>query len=248
MNGPCDWPESPCEACPAPDDASDAVLGQASQLATFLLWSWTGQRFGICETTIRPCDTAQAVCGCGSGRRRRRCSCGPVSEVLLPGPVHSITSVVVRGETLDPCSYRVDDSRWLVRTDGGRWPACQDMTGAGDGPGGFQVTYMRGIEPPPGTGLAVGELACQLAHAMCGSPGCKLPSNIRRKVRQGVTVEFSPITIESTGIASVDMWLTVANARSKRTRIWSPDIAEPRTTTWTCDDIPDSPSDSPGGG
>src|SRR5690606_37732965 len=63
-------------------------------------------------------------CGCTSGDS---CSCGPLSEVILPGPVGDIVSVVINGVELPKTAYRVDNGNRLVRQDGGTWPTCQDM-------------------------------------------------------------------------------------------------------------------------
>src|SRR5690606_6868931 len=58
-------------------------------------------------------------CGCTSGDS---CSCGPLSEVILPGPVGDIVSVVINGVELPKTAYRVDNGNRLVRQDGGTWP------------------------------------------------------------------------------------------------------------------------------
>jgi hypothetical protein len=71
-------------------------------------------------------------CGC----RTSDCSCSSLSEVLLPGPVGDIESVRIDGITLDRTDYRVDNGYRLVRTDGGVWPACQDMAAA-SGPSAY---------------------------------------------------------------------------------------------------------------
>lgn len=64
-------------------------------------------------------------CGCVGADD---CSCTSLSEVILPGPVGGIESVVIDGVPLDPNAYRVDNGNRLVRLDGDTWPVCQDMT------------------------------------------------------------------------------------------------------------------------
>lgn len=66
------------------------------------------------------------TCGCTSVPE---CSCTTLPVVILPGPVGAVTEVTVDGVVLDPTAYRVDNGNELVRTDGGTWPACQDMVG-----------------------------------------------------------------------------------------------------------------------
>lgn len=65
-------------------------------------------------------------CGC----RSNDCSCTSISEVILPGPVGGIESVIIDGVVLPPSAYRVDNGNRLVRQDGMDWPACQDMSKA----------------------------------------------------------------------------------------------------------------------
>ena len=59
------------------------------------------------------------------------CSCTSLCEVILPGPVGGIEKVTVDGVILSATAYRVDNGNRLVRTDGGCWPACQDMSKPG---------------------------------------------------------------------------------------------------------------------
>lgn len=61
QTGPCLWPMSfPCSTDPAGDCshlATVAASGDLVNAATEYLWRWTGQRFGTCEVTVRPCRT-----------------------------------------------------------------------------------------------------------------------------------------------------------------------------------------------
>ena len=163
MRGPCaDWPvQWTCDL----DTLNPAVTGIAVSTATETLYALTGMRFGLCEVTLRPCRddcgdgrfyddfgppwTAQywpqpaligglwlnLTCGsCSSG-----CSCSEVSEVRLPAPVYDITEVVIDGAVLAASAYRLDNNRILVRTDGQRWPRCNDLS-EDSGPGTWSVT------------------------------------------------------------------------------------------------------------
>jgi hypothetical protein len=130
------------------------------------------------------------VCGrCTSG-----CSCTTVSEVLLPAPVYRIVEVVVDGTPLVTGAYRLDDARRLVRTDGGEWPRCNDLTLDDSQEGTWSVTAQFGQEVPTLGRLAVGELACQLLRARTGEE-CQLPANVTQLIRQGVTIQM-PDSVE----------------------------------------------------
>jgi len=73
--------------------------------------------------------SGQWVNGCGCARDD--CSCTALCEVILPGPVGAVTEVLLDGAVLDSSAYRIDNGNRLVRTDGGCWPACQDMAKPG---------------------------------------------------------------------------------------------------------------------
>lgn len=181
-----------------------------------------------------------SICGCSSGD----CSCGELCEVELDAPVHDIVSVQVDGETLIPEAYRVDAPARLVRTDGECWPTCQDMAAPDGADGTFSVTYRAGLPLDEFAIAAVSELACHLIAA-CLPPGtkgctdCQLPSNARRVVRQGVTVEMAdPTAILAegrTGLTTTDAWLAAVNPGRlpQAPRVYSPD-ARPRgrITVW----------------
>lgn len=149
------------------------------------------------------------VCGCIG-----TCQCSPAGPTVLslPGPVQSVTEVRIDGAALPPTAYRVDRKRWLIRTDGGVWPRCQNMLAdpAAD-PDTFEVTYTRGIPVPIGGQVAAGRLACELALAACGSEECALPERMTTITRQGVTVGFADtyedLKAGGTGIYSIDTWV-----------------------------------------
>lgn len=239
MSGPCDWPVEDCPgggehgSCP---DVSDAIRELADDLAGQLLWAWTDRRFGLCERTVRPCDDRQVRCGCGS--RRASCGCTDVPELVLSGPVASVTAVWVDGELLDETAYRVDDWRWLVRTDGGVWPSCSNLLADPDEAGSFVVTYQAGYPVPPGTGLITALLACELALALCQDDSCRLPRRIQSMTRQGVTISFSDLDDGRTGLPEVDMWVSAQRRPPRRATVWSPDVVVPRQTTWAAGTSP----------
>ncbi len=126
--------------------------------------------------------------GCGGS-----CSCNPLSEAWLPSPVSSIVSVKLDGQVMPITGYRVDNFRLLVRTDGGVWPICQDLTLADTQPNTWSVTVRVGEETPVSGRLAVGELACEIIKA-CTGQACAIPKNATTITRQGVTIDFATFT------------------------------------------------------
>ena len=170
--------------------------------------------------------------GCGS-----RCSCTVVHDLVLPGPVDSVTEVKVDGAALDPSAYRVDNHRRLVRLDGEGWPWCQNMAEADTEDGTWSVTYMQGTPVPAGGQIAAGTLACELAKAVCGADDCRLPTRVQTITRQGVTIgvldTFEGLDAGKTGLWAVDSWVASVTqaasggfydpqARARTRRITSP--------------------------
>jgi hypothetical protein len=243
-SGPCtDWPvQWTCEL----STLNPAVTGVAVSMATETLWALTGMRFGLCEVTLRPCADScgdgrfyddfgppwtlryypqpalvgglwfNLTCGsCTSG-----CSCGEVSEVRLPAPVFDVTEVVIDGVVLASSAYRLDNSRILVRTDGGRWPRCNDLS-EDSGPGTWSVTARYGEPLPAGAALAMGELACQFAKAADGQD-CRLPAGVQNLVRQGVSISFPDVgelfAKGRTGLYLVDAFIATWNPGHLRQR------------------------------
>lgn len=172
-------------------------------------------------------------CGCGSADD---CNCGPLSEVILPGPVGDIVQVTIDGVVLDPSTYRVDNGSRLVRQDGQRWPSCQNMSLPAGAEGTFTVEYYRGAAPNEITRYAAGVLAAEFYTACTTTTGkCRLPRNTVNVIRNGVTMELNPNMMES--IAS---WFEVApviemfnpNRLKSAPRVLSPDRGRVRRQTW----------------
>lgn len=192
---------------------SPAATGNALEAATEVLWALSGRQFGECVLEdLRPCREECGIysnygrpewsgwgwpypdliagqwynLGCGGGCDGG-CSCNTVEQFILPMKVTRIVDIVIDGQIVPTGSYRLDNHRFVVRTDGGGWPHCNDLS-VSFGPGSWSVTVVVG-EPVPKLGqLAVGELACELAK-LCNDEECVLPTNARRVTRQGVTVD-----------------------------------------------------------
>lgn len=254
MNGPCSWTID-TECCNSWDDYPPNVQTNATNYASLVLWASTGRRFGLCEMTVRPCGSFKATpmppwgwgsywsggvwypyigadglwrnCGCCGF-----CNCSPACEAYLPGPVDSITEVLVDGEVVDPATYEVQDRHWLVKVDGECWPQCPDMA-ANEA---FEVTYVRGEPVPAALATAAGTLACEFAKA-CVGQDCRLPGRVQFIARQGVTaqmVDVERLTDRGlTGLAEVDQVIAALNPYGvkARPRVMSPDRPLPRTVT-----------------
>jgi hypothetical protein len=169
------------------------------------------------------------------------CSCVELCEVTLPGRVDSIVEITVDGIVLGPANYRVDDHRKLVATGELCWPTCQDLSKPLGQAGTFGVLYKVGM-PVPEFGLyAAGLLACELIKACSvGGGPCALPANATRVVREGLTMDLTPVLIGSsgfrTGIPEADAWLQSVNPYKVTgpSAVYSPDKRRPRITTWPC--------------
>jgi hypothetical protein len=241
-----------CEPWPFDDDSccdfielgiAPAVTGLALEAASEALWLATGQRFGNCAVTLRPCRrdcTDQwppdflwsdgivwnhwgypwpALVGgvwlnLACGNCAGECSCTSFSEILLPDPVHEVVSVTLDGSPLASGSdYLVYDHQRLVRV-GAEWPRCQNYEVTG-GPGTLLLEVKFG-EPVPALGqLAVAKYACELAKA-CAGLECELPPYVTQVTRQGVTFTLDPVKLLDSGLTGVllpDLFIRRYNPR-----------------------------------
>lgn len=237
-SGPCsDWDPLWCEPLSA---EAMAVTGDAVSMATEVLWSLSGQRFGLCEVSLRPCrDECSQGAGTwndwwsgagysgfsGGGPRPwwwdgvwfnvcgdclSGCSCTSLDTAVLPAPTREVLEVRLDGLVLDPSAYRVDENRRLVRTDGGRWPMCQRMDLSDDQPGTWSVRITVGEDVPMLGRRAVAQLAAEFARDCVGEE-CTVPYNITSLTRQGVTLNFGDPRNES-----VDAWIRLLGLRVVR--------------------------------
>lgn len=236
-------------------DLIPAVKTQAEMLAWMSLERLTGYRLALCPITIRPCakrcvpsawETATVssldgpyisggrwynACGCGA---RDLCSCTTVSELILPGEVSGPINVTIDGVSLDPADFRVDNGNRLVRTDGGTWPLCQDMTAAHGAVGSFTVTYYNGVGPDDALNFAAGLLAVEWYKA-CQGKDCALPNGVTNVVRQGISFQIPTGAFDTgfSGIRAVDDIVAMYNPHRLTTRpqVLSPDQPKYRQRT-----------------
>ena len=250
---PCSWPISYVEC----DEVGPEYYQTPDQRDTFeamaaqYLWNWTGQVFGLCPVKVRPCRAScteparwgpaliggkwfNVSCGaCALVYGLDQCSCPrSVEAIRLPGPMHSVTEVLLGGVVMAPADYALTSGWTLIRRDGGRWPVCQDMSLPVTEPGTWQVTYLRGIRVPVGGQVAAGVLAIELAKAACGDASCQLPRRVQSITRQGVTVamidSFEDVDKGRTGVWLIDSWVASVTRRPRSGRVASVDIPRPR--------------------
>lgn len=258
--GPC-APWDPIWNCDV-SVKSPTATGYAAQAATEMVWALSGRRFGACPVTLRPCrkscygDPWWSAYGpawsnvysgpgysygtswgfwfdMGCGSCSGGCSCSEVSEIVLPTPVNSIVSVKMDGTPMATGAYRVDNNRLLVRTDGQRWPRCNDLSKNDSQPGTWSVTALYGEDVPVSGRLAVGELACEILKAMAGEE-CMIPAGVVSLVRQGVTINLpDPGDLwkgGKTGLYLVDAFTATVNPAGlkRRSQVFSVDYPGPR--------------------
>lgn len=174
--------------------------------------------------------------GCGNCAYDN-CSCTYVAETLLPSPVADVTAVKVDGALLPSSSYRLDNGRILVRTDGPDWPWCNDLTKDDTQVGTWSVTADYGLAVPSSAQGAMGQMACEILKGMVGANDCGLPTTVTHLLRQGVDISFPDInallTEGRTGLYLVDLFLAAVNPYKlqERARVYAVDSAQSRRTS-----------------
>lgn len=242
-SAPCSW-EPDYSACAAPPGWADLPAEEAAkfeEMATTLLWQWTGQNYGVCPATINPllsrCPLGWTTYGAGYLHPWHRevapggfpviapCSCAicegapRLATVILPGPVVSVDRVLIDGEELASDAYGLTGSRTLVRSDGGQWPSADETLD-------WIIEYQRGTTVPIGGRIAAGILAIELWKASCQDKTCALPQRVQSITRQGVSMaildDFDDIGEGRTGIWLVDSWVASIQRPTPPTRVFNP--------------------------
>lgn len=215
----------------------------AEMFAAMAMHHLTGRRVGIVPVTVMPCsrrckhpydygipfhpilmDSGQiANCFCHGG-----CSCDNINKVELEMPVGEIYEVRVNGEIVPNTSYRVENGRWLVRTDGKDWPSC-----AGDN---FTVRYNRAYAPDTAGEIAAGLMAAEYLKLLADDRKCRLPVGVTSIARAGVNIEIQTGMFPGgvTGMRDVDTYLLMWNPNGIRVAptVHSPDRKRNRQITW----------------
>jgi hypothetical protein len=245
---PAGWDADPAQWTDKQKAAREIAQGILAPLAV--------RPYGLCTRLVRPCSMRCATAaglqlagggwfvpalvggsvinGCGC---RSWCGCGPLSEMLLPGPVHDVIAVTVDGQVVPSAAYRVDDGLRLVRTDGAAWPTWQDLGADPDQLGTFAVEYRRGVPLPAAGRRALTAYTIEIHKGMCGDSTCRLPARVTNITREGTTyslLDDPNVMLDQgrTGVPEVDAWLASVNPYKIKSemRVYSPDAATPRRT------------------
>lgn len=250
------WPVDP--ACLTDDwnALAPEIQKRSLALASATLRRLSGYRVTNCPITVRPCKpSCAAACGpyysglyTGPGWQPHvgpdglwvntcshldDCSCGPLCEVPLPGPIGRVDQVLIGA--LDVTLDVAITDRGIIYTGAGEcpFPTCQDLAAAPGEPNTFTVTYVNGYVPDALAAYAVGILALEYAKACTNAKGCKLPIGTTSVVRQGVSIEIATGSFPNgmTGIREVDAWIALWRPEGSprwQPRVWSPDRRAPR--------------------
>lgn len=241
---PCAGWNPDTSPCTGWADYTQPVRDYATEFAKVVLWAATGRRYGLCERIVRPCAPPEpflyrtygvdrywtlwgapgggvvpfaldsTTCGCGTF-----CGCQP-SSVTLPGPVDSVTEVLVDGVALSNTLWRADGDI-LVRLGGEIWPLQQNLGAVATEVNTWSVRYQQGVPVPVVLNNAAGLYACEVAKARVGGT-CQLPSRVQSINRQGVDVQL--VSTEDyldkglTGFEQVDQVIRALNPDGLRAR------------------------------
>ena len=144
-----------------------------------------------------------------------------IRKIRLRGyPVRTVDSVTYGGTVLDPSQYRIENGKYLVRTD----RSCWNMTT------GLAITYTAGVNAPEAGRQAAIRLANEFILANTSPTECSLPERVTNISRQGVdyTLLDSQDFLQNgrTGIYEIDLFIIAANPGQarKKPRVFSPDI------------------------
>lgn len=159
------------------------------------------------------------------------CSCHILPEVRLPGSMPNDPAAVL-AVTIDGVSFtdwRLDPGRLLVRTDGERWPCCQDMTLDATETNTFAVTCVLGDATFEVARLAAIDLASEFYLYQSDPSQCRIPTKVTTVTRQGSTyqtVNTATFGADGTlGLRLVDIFLAEFGKARKTMRMRSPDVA-----------------------
>lgn len=219
------------------------LLDQAMQVSSDVLFNLTGRKWsGVCSDSIRPqaqwrahdgparwwpalTSGSASPWGWCSCHRGRETGCASVPEIRLPsGPVIA-GSIVVKIDGDEFFDFRLDDHRYLIRTDGQGWPCCQDLRADDTEEHTWSVAWDFGRRPPIGGRRAAASLGCELAllHTPDMSARCRIPRRATTVNRQGVTLnlEDSKALFKDgiTGLPEVDLWVTSVRLGAARRRM-----------------------------
>lgn len=247
----CVWEPDPVCLSDSWDALDPEIQERALRLASSSLQMLTYYRVGTCPITIRPCPEPKP-CACAwsphleaDGNWYNSCghggSCGPVSEIDIPGPVGYIDSLVIDGVWIDFTlgnDWRLDNGHLLVWQGAGPSPipSTQDLSKPDTEVGTWSITYSRSYPVLADGRSAVAKLAMEFAKACQPKGKCSLPRGVTNVVRQGVSfaVEAGLFPNGLTGIDDVDQFIlkwAPAGAPLRAAQIFDPRKVSARRTS-----------------
>lgn len=216
-----------------PDDSSPDQWALAKAIAVDWVWALSGRKFGQWDVAFRP-EWTRPPAGCGCWPPSDLGFTGwvpqpstPVTSTTLPGPVASVTQVLINDAPFASGGYTLigDD---LIRTDGGSWPAYQDTALPVTADKTWQITYLRGLPVPLAGQYAAGVLAREQVKRMNGDKTCRLPNNTTAVTRNGtsVSLDAKQPQLGFTNLQEVDQWCRLVNPKGRQSepQVWSPDL------------------------
>lgn len=233
-------------ACGCPN-ASGVTMDANIQAASEMMYLKLGQQFpGACEATVRPCSQPGSIvgpwpypwipwriggewvntglCGCNMATD---CACNPYPRVNLGRQdIQSIVEVTINDAVLDPSAYRLDQKKYLVRTDGSGWPCCQNLA-ADSGEGTWFVELTYGNPVPQAVKDATAILATEYVKACVDDASCRLPRGAQNIVKQGVSFIVLDDILSLPEVSAVIAAYN-PDGLTGRPKVFSPDVASAR--------------------
>lgn len=208
------------------EDADLRTIDRNLLAASEILYQLTGERYGQCTATFRPCCNqgrgmmmpmrvdGEWINSSGCGCFTDVCGCRSFAVVDLGQKVEMV-SVTIDGDTLDPGDYWLNEGRYLIKTSGS-WPNCQNMS-VEDGEGTWIIEVLIGTPVPEALKMAAASLASEMVKACQGDPSCRLPSRAQTVAKQGVTIDLVNVAQFS------DLWLTPLEEVNLAVAAFNPD-------------------------
>lgn len=202
----------------------------AIHTASFVLYKLTGEKYPgiststdvISSTQINDMTTRPALIGGRMYNLPGNSYSGQRELDLRQKPVHTVHSVEINGQILDPSEYTLRNNAYIVRRAPNVW-----ILGPSDE---LTVTYTHGARPPRAGKNAAIRFANELILWYNGDPACALPERITSVSRQGVSYTILDpqdfIAQGKTGINAVDSFIAAANPDRQRKK---PAIFRPGT-------------------
>lgn len=237
-------------SCAEPAGLDIDQAGQVAVFASEVLYVLTNQQWpGVCLRTVRPWHDTRWAYYCtpnphGSALPAWGYTPGadpwiyttvPAAsrfELPLPGPIQTVSEVMVDGVVVPDTAYIIIGKRRVQRIDGGIWPIGQDLTRppgvipdvpSADGTAAWSVTYEWGAGPPASGVIACRSFYCEIVAALSGAD-CKLPwtGAITTVQRRGTTINYGALHDQFekgyVGLADVDLWINSARGGPWRPR------------------------------